>query len=98
MTRLTTEAVDALLAEHRGITRETGLGTSTDCADLQCPEWPCTTWLLATEVRDARELAKVAKEMMDYLDQMDGNPRKPGCDCLYDALPSALAHYEEGRK
>ena len=101
MTRLTTEAVDALLAEHRGITRETGFGTSTDCADLQCPEWPCDIYLLATEVRAAREEHRLTSEFLSGLSKADCLPmgvsdiQEMGYRLEQDIW--VLAHYEEGR-
>ena len=95
MTRLTPEALDALLAEHRGITRETGFGTSTDCADLQCPEWPCDIYLLATEVRVWRTPSNMVTSdtARTALETIHTKVGPAG-----DGLNEALDHYEEGTK
>ena len=104
MTRLTTAALDALIAEHRGITRETGFGTSTDCADLQCPEWPCDIYLLAAEVRAFRR----AKDVIDHRGPVMGSRGEDRIGqldalraCRQDFLDFGLKEdgpHEEGRK
>lgn len=67
--RLTPEALDALLAEHTG-SRPRSCGCDAqvcrpDCGkEIVCrcgKSLPCTLYLLASEVRDAREAAKPKK-------------------------------------
>ena len=57
MTKITTEALDALIAEHGPADSGTAVnGAPADCCE-KCDEWwPCTAYLLATEVRDARKV------------------------------------------
>ena len=55
MTRLTTEALDALLSEHERYDE--------DSPQCLCGErWPCATYLLASEVRDARAIVATPKK------------------------------------
>ena len=65
MTRLTTEALDALLAEHRPVPNDRV--TDAYPADFYCcsedhrdfVEHPCSIYLLASEVRDARPVTNL---------------------------------------
>ena len=65
MNQLTPEALDALLAEHQKHDCPSCDGYCEECGHVvNCwPDspWPCTIYLLASEVQDAREAAKPKK-------------------------------------
>ena len=94
--RLTPEALDALLAEHHEVE-----GMCIRCSDANMGGWtkrvhfPCTIYLLASEVRDARQLAERTKKAKALVHEVhkpqleayscecrDGNDdTDPGDDC-----------------
>ena len=102
MTRLTMEDLDVLLAKH--VPTDSGHAVNcepTDCCD-KCDEWwPCDIYLLATEVRAAREEHRLTSEFLSGLAKADclpmgvGDIQEMGYRLEQDIW--VLAHYEEGR-
>ena len=88
MTRLTTEALDALLSEHERYDE--------DSPQCLCGErWPCATYLLASEVRDARAVIELAQDLAEYVIERKSSPFAITARAL--KVLGAMAHYEEGR-
>lgn len=94
--RLTDKELDALMEAHFKLTK----GESCNyCYDA---EWPCETYLLATEVRDLQAVRDAADRMaMAYAGEMAA--KAAGIDVqgfplldAYQAFMVALARYEEG--
>ena len=104
MTRLTTEALDVLIAEH---VERTCCGSPECVTPSWCrcgSSWPCTSpaLILATEVRDARPVIEKATGMVHHWADCNCptmNPQHPEeFDCMYNGqLEAALGHYEVGR-
>ena len=94
MTRLTTEALDALLSDHERYDE--------DSPQCLCGErWPCATYLLATEVRAAREEHRLTSEFLSGLSKADCLPMGvsdiQGMGYRLEQDIWALGHYEVGR-
>ena len=103
MTRLTTEALDALIAEH---VERTCCGSPECVTPSWCrcgSSWPCTSpaLILATEVRAAREEHRLTSEFLSGLSKADCLPmgvsdiQEMGYRLEQDIW--VLAHYEGGR-
>ena len=94
MTRMTTEDLDALIAEHR----ELGIGSEW-CAGCDYKNhfqvWPCEVYLLATEVRGARAVIELAQDLAEYVIERKSSPFAITARAL--KVLGAMAHYEEGR-
>ena len=102
MPRLTTEALDALLAKHQPC-HEDCQDQHSYCQKCQIHRWwPCDIYLLATEVRAARPVIEKATGMVHHWADCNCptmNPQHPEeFDCMYNGqLEAALGHYEVGR-
>ena len=104
--RLTPEALDALLAEHRNDGDEncqTCLGPRQ--SGYRPVPWPCTIYLLASEVRDARPVRDAAIAYVlgysfkgDDLNQESLEAYQKRAVTEEEELWAAVAHYEEGTK
>ena len=111
MNRLTPEALDALLAEH--YSQNDDKPPSQQRVNPWCMSddhvedqgWPCTIYLLASEVRDAQQWLRKHAEHTEspdgqiclrYITEGSGSADYP-CICSLNDL-RALAHYEEGTK
>ena len=115
--KLSSEALDALLAEHVKI--PTDRVTDAYPAEFYCgaddcefAEWPCTIYLLASEVRDARPKFEIIREWVDAktdpdtaLDAFTIDILKSWMEfeilgrpgkTLAEIKTERLAHYEEG--
>ena len=106
MTRMTTEDLDVLIAEHTKVEEPCGrsyeVGGWVDLYACSCDEWwPCATYLLASEVRAAREEHRLTSEFLSGLAKADclpmgvGDIQEMGYRLEQDIW--VLAHYEEGR-
>lgn len=117
--RLTPEALDALLVEHHSMNDELPPSKQRkkpycmgdhwgydEWADSPMP-WPCTVYLLASEVRDAREAIVEYVEAGEMLGYCRRHPEKADYREALDYAGvrhitahnriRALAHYEEGK-
>lgn len=106
--RLTPEALERLLADHAKCSCEI---CSSDARFSYCEahnpielvHFPCTIYLLASEVRDARPVIEALRRIEDGVDHPRGMSDQTAG--FYEAVNwaqgiarSALAHYEEGTK